>query len=86
VLLAETNHLRESHLRVEKQLERAQRVDKYPEDLQRRFCSAHETIEVRGGESSREAIPIGAIGGGVEFKAPVQDEQNKKLESLEVKL
>ena len=61
VLLAEEDHLRESRLRVEERLEHAHRADKYPEGLQRRLCPAHETIEVRGGESSREAIPIGAI-------------------------
>jgi hypothetical protein len=46
-----------------------------------------EIIEVRGGESSQEAIPIGAVG-VVELnsKVPVRDDQNKNLESLEVKV
>ena len=53
--------LRESRLRVEERLECAHRADKHPEGLQRRLCPAHETIEVRGGKSSWEAIPIRAI-------------------------
>ena len=53
--------LRESRLRVEERLERAHRADQHPEGLQRRLCPAHETIEVRGGKSSWEAIPIRAI-------------------------
>ena len=64
VLLAEENHLRESRLRVEERLGLAHRADQHPEGLQRRLCPAHETIAVRGGESSRKAIPIGAVGWG----------------------
>ena len=62
VLLAEEDHLRESRLRVEERLGHAHRADKHQEGLQRRLCPAHETIAVRGGESSRKAIPIGAVG------------------------
>ena len=61
VLLAEEDRLCESRLRVEELLGTAHRADKYPEGLQRSLCPAHETIEVRGGESSRETIPIGAL-------------------------
>ena len=57
-----TVHLRESHLRVEERLEKAHRADKSREGLQRRLCPAHEIIGVRGGISSRQAIPIGALG------------------------
>ena len=49
-------------LRVEERLEHAHRADKDRKGLQRRLRPAHETIEVRGGESSRKAIPIGAVG------------------------
>ena len=74
-------------LRVEERLGHAQRADKHPEGLQRRLCPAHETIEVRGGISSQAGDSNWSRrGGGVEFKAPVRDEQNKKLESLEVKV
>src|SRR5262249_4658713 len=62
VFLAEEDRLRESRLRVEERLGHAHRADKHPEGLQRRFCPTHATIEVLGGESSREAIPIGALG------------------------
>ena len=61
--LAEADHLRESSLRVEERLGLAQRADQHPQGLQRRLRPAHETIEVRGGKSSREAIPIGAVEG-----------------------
>ena len=57
VLLAEEDHLRESHLRVEERLGLAHRADQHPEGLQRRLCPAHEASEVRGGESSQPAIP-----------------------------
>ena len=55
-----------------KRLGHAHRADQHPEGLQRCLRPAHETIEVRGRESTPEAIPIRAIGGGVEFKAPVR--------------
>ena len=58
---AEEDHLRENRLRVEERLELAHRADKHPKGLQRGFGPAHETIEVRGGNSSREALPIGAV-------------------------
>src|SRR6185295_12374782 len=62
VFLAEADGLRERRLRVEERLGHADRAGKHPQDLQRRFCPAHETVEIRGRESSREAIPIRAIG------------------------
>ncbi len=81
------NCLRESRLRVEERLGRAHRADQHPQGLQRRLRSAHETIEVRGRESSRAAIPVGAVG-AIESnsKAPVRAERNKKQESLEAKV
>jgi hypothetical protein len=59
----------------------------HPEGLQRCLCPALEAIGVPGGGSS----PAGDSnwsrrGCEVEFLAPVRDEQNKKLESLEVKV
>jgi hypothetical protein len=47
--------------------------------LQRRLCPAHEIIEVRGRESSRAALPVGAVGvAELNSNVPVQDERNKK--------
>ena len=46
----------------EERLAHAHRADQHPEGLQRCLCPARETIEVRGGDSSRKAIPIGAVG------------------------
>ncbi len=62
MLVAKEDRLRKSRLRVAERLGRAHRADKNSEGLQQRLRSAHETAEIRGGESSREAIPIGPVG------------------------
>ena len=56
------------------------------EALQRLLCPAFDTIGVPGGGFSRQAIPIGAVGVVKFIHSAVGDEQNKKLESLEVKV
>ena len=80
------DYLRASHLRIEERLEKGHRADKHSEGLHQHLGPAHEISGVRSGISSRQAIPIGAVGCVVEFTAPVRDEQKKKLESLEVKV
>ena len=80
------DYLRASHLRIEERLEKGHRADKHSEGLHQHLGPAHEISGVQSGISSRQAIPIGAVGCVVEFTAPVRDEQKKKLESLEVKV
>ena len=80
------DYLRASHLRIEERLEKGHRADKHSEGLHQHLGPAHEISGVQSGISSRQAIPIGAVGCAVEFTAPVRDEQKKKLESLEVKV
>lgn len=61
MLLAEENCLHASHLRVEERLQPAHRADRHQEAVQRRFCPAYETPEVRSRQSSWQAISIRAV-------------------------